>query len=403
MAIKKTATKKRVPVRRAPARSIERETREAVSATPVSLMLYRRIALAFICVVSVMLVTVIYLSTVEATIRITPVKKQFTSDLIVHTALSPVDPTDIKGTVVIGSLNKTKTFAPTGAGAKKVEGISKGEVTITNKSGTSQALVATTRFLTKDDVLFRLDKSVTVPAGGSIVAAVHADKAGASGDIAVSHFTIPGLNEIKQSLIYADSKDAFVGGEQSIAVISKDELDAAVQSTQEEILNDAKDMLRAQADGIYTGEEFTAKITDQKTSIQPDTESKSYDVTLTVSVTAVFYDRLALTKLMAAHVYEGVGQGQDVSETDVATMKVTVEQVDAKQKTASLHVGLNGNIITTRTSKALDAGRFAGLTAQEVKDLLIKDGIASNVEVRFFPFWITHVPRLKDHINILLK
>ncbi len=403
MVTKKTATKKRVPVRRVATRSVERETREAPTNNVVSLVLYRRIALAFICVVSVVLVTVIYLSTVEATIKITPVQKEFTSDLIVHTALNPVDPTDIRGTVVNGSLAKTKTFAPTGAGAKKVEGISKGNVVITNKSSSPQALIATTRLLTKDGILFRLDKTVNVPAAGSVIVAVHADKAGVSGDIAPSHFTIPGLNEVKQASIYADSKEAFTGGEQIVAVVGQDELDASIKATQEEILNDAKDMLRAQSGGKLDGEEFTAEITDQKTSIKPDTESKSYDVTLTVSVTGVFYDRTSLTKLMAQHVYEGVGQGQDISGTDVSTMKVTIEQVDLKQKTASLLAHLNGRIITTRTSKALDPSRFIGLNAQQVQELLIKDGVASSVDVQFFPFWIKCVPRLKDHINILLK
>ena len=403
MVTKKTATKKRVPVRRTAPRPVEKETREEPTMNVVSLVLYRRIALAFICVVSIVLVIVIYLSTVEATIKITPVQKQFTSDLIVHTAVSPVDPTDIKGAVVNGSLTKTKTFAPSGAGAKKVDGVSKGNVVITNKSSSPQALVATTRLLTKEGILFRLDKTVNVPANGSLVAAVHADKAGATGDVAPSHFTIPGLNEIKQASIYADSKDVFTGGVSSVAVVGQDELDAAVKATQEEILNDAKDMLRAQSGGKYDGEEFTAETTDQKTSIKPDTESKSFDVTLTVSVTGVFYDRTSLTKLMAQHVYEGIGQGQDISGTDVTKMKVTVEQVDLKQKTASLHAHLDGNIITTRTSKALEAGRFVGLNAEEVKELLAKDSIASSVEVQFFPFWISRVPRLKDHINIQLK
>lgn len=412
MPTKKTATKKRVPVRRAPARSIEIEedshdspvrNRQVPMATTVSLALYRRIALAFICIVSVTLVAVVYLSTVEATIKITPVQKQFSSDLIVHTALNPIDPTDIKGIVVTGTLNKTKTFTPTGAGAKKVEGISKGNVTITNKSSASQGLVATTRLLTKDGVLFRLDKSVNVPAGGSIVAAVHADKAGVAGDVPSSHFTIPGLNAEKQTLIFADNTEQFVGGESSVAVVSKDELDEAIKTTQEESLNDAKDMLRAQAGGTFDGESFTSDIVNQKTSIQPNTESKSYDVTLTVSVTGVFYDRVALTKLMAEHVYEGIGQGQDFSGTDMTKMTVTVDQIDAKQKIASLRAHVDGNIITTRTSKSLDASRFLGLNAQEVKDLLISDGIASSVDVHFFPFWITHVPRLKDHITILLK
>ncbi|MEK7452147.1 MAG: hypothetical protein AAB664_02320, partial [Patescibacteria group bacterium] len=395
MAIKKTAAKKRVPVHRLSVRSSEKDDEPVVSNTNVSLVLYRRIALAFIAVVSIVLVIVVYLSTVEATILVTPMQKPFTSDLIVQTAVNPVNPTDVKGAVVTGTLHKTKTFIPTGTGAKKIEGFAKGNLTITNKTSISQSLVATTRFLSKEGVLFRLEKSVIVPANGSVVASVYADKIGASGNIPASHFTIPGLSPVKQASIYADSTVAFTGGEQAIAVVSKEELDAAIKTTQEEIVQDAKDMLRAQSGGTFDGEEFTAKITDQKTSIKPETESKSFEVTLTVSITGVFYEKVTLTKLMAKHVYEGVGQGQDIADTDVTTTTVKIEHVDQKQKTASLHAHLEGNLIATRTSKLLDASRFVGLSEQEVKDLLLKDDFASSVEVRFFPFWITRVPHLK--------
>ena len=173
------------------------------------------------CCVSIVLVIVVYLSTVEATILVTPMQKPFTSDLIVQTAVNPVNPTDVKGAVVTGTLHKTKTFIPTGTGAKKIEGFAKGNLTITNKTSISQSLVATTRFLSKEGVLFRLEKSVIVPANGSVVASVYADKIGASGNIPASHFTIPGLSPVKQASIYADSTVAFTGGEQAIAVVKR--------------------------------------------------------------------------------------------------------------------------------------------------------------------------------------
>ena len=404
MVTKKAATKKRVPVRRA-TKVVAREIEEPMLAdsSTVSLALYRRIAVAFIVVVAIVLVTVLYLSTVQATLVVHAIQKDFASDLIVHTAQTPVDPTDIKGNVVSGSMTKTKTFAPTGDGAKKVEGTSKGNITITNKGAAAQPLVATTRFLTADGILFRLDKTVSVPANGSVVAAIHADKPGITGDVAATHFIIPGLNAAKQLLISADSKETFIGGEQSISVVGQSEMDAAVQATKQEMVNDARDMLRTQAGGTFDGEIFTGDITAQKVSIKPDTEAKSYDVTLTTTVTGVFYDRTALKALMTSHIYDGIGQGQDVSDLNADAMLVSVEQVDTKTNTASLHAHLDGHIITTRTNKALDVGRFVGLSADEAKELLVKDGTASSVDVSFFPFWISHIPRLKDHINIDLK
>lgn len=369
-------------------------------ATAVPLLLYRRIALAFIVVVAAVLLVVMYLSTMQAVIHVKPVAKDFSSDLIVHTTASPIEETDIRGTVVSGTMTKTKIFQPSGEGAKQVEGKSGGTVILTNKSNAPQALVATTRLLSSGGILFRLDKSVVVPAGGTIDAMVHADKPGATGDIAPSHFTIPGLNATKQAQIYADSKTAFTGGVQTVAVVSKTELQASVDALKEEITSDAKEMLRAQAGTGFDGEVFAADITNQKTSIQPDTESKSYDVTLTVKIAGVFYDRTALKKLFSQHLYEGLGQGQDFAGTKVDDMQVTIDQYNIAQKVSSLHAHLEGKMIITRTNKALDVGRFVGMTEDDVQKTLVKSGVAESVQVDFFPFWLNKIPRLKDHIYI---
>ena len=131
MATKKVATRKRVPVKRVIRVSEQAEIKMPpphLHATAVPLMLYRRIALAFIVVVAAVLLVVMYLSTMQAVIHVKPVAKDFSSDLIVHTAMTPLDETDIRGTVVSGSMTKTKTFEPSGEGAKQVEGKSSGTV-----------------------------------------------------------------------------------------------------------------------------------------------------------------------------------------------------------------------------------------------------------------------------------
>lgn len=425
MAIKKVATHKRVPVKRV-TRVVAREEEDekpvvhghahahSHTHTPaVPLVLYRRIALAFIIVVVAVLLIVMYLSTMQATIHIKPIAKDFSSDLIVHLSASPIDDTEIHGAVLAGTINKTKTFEPSTTGAKQVDGISTGTVTLTNKTNASQALIATTRLLSSANVLFRIDKNVVVPAGGSVDVAVHADKPGAAGDVEPGHFTIPGLTVPKQAVIFADSKETFTGGVQTVAVVSKEEIQKSIDVLKDEITNDAKDMLRAQANvgfsggagpgSAWDGEIFTSDVISQKASIEPDTESKSYDVTETVTITGVFYDRAALKQLFSQHLYDGLGQGQDFAGTKIDDMKVTIDQYDAAQKAASLHAHLDGKMIMTRTNKALDVGRFVGMSADEVNKTLVGDGTAESVKVDFYPFWLNRIPRLKDHVNIDFK
>lgn len=96
--------------------------------------------------------------------------------------------------------------------ATAVDGIAEGTFELVNETGNAQVLVATTRLLSEDGVLFRLKDRVSVPAGGRITATAAADQPGASGNVGPGRFTIPGLSTAQQSVIYAELKEEAVGG-----------------------------------------------------------------------------------------------------------------------------------------------------------------------------------------------
>jgi hypothetical protein len=117
-----------------------------------------------------------------------------------------------------------KTFDSTGK--KNVSNQkAKGKVTIYNEfSSSPQALVATTRFLSDDQKVFRLVQGVNIPGTtkvgeeikpGIVEAEVVADEPGDSYNISATNFTIPGFknsgNE-KYAKIYAKSTSSMAGG-----------------------------------------------------------------------------------------------------------------------------------------------------------------------------------------------
>ena len=89
-----------------------------------------------------------------------------------------------------------------------VAGRAGGMVTIINTTSRAQPLVATTRLLSSNGILFRITKSVVVPARGQVRVAAAADAIGAAGDIEPTRWTIPGLSRVLQQLIYAESRSA---------------------------------------------------------------------------------------------------------------------------------------------------------------------------------------------------
>lgn len=108
------------------------------------------------------------------------------------------------------NLEAEETFIP--KTVVSMEDFATGEVTIINNSAQNQALVANTRLLSPDKLLFRLTTKINVPSYQKIRANVRADKPGQEYEISPTKFTIPGLSPILQTKIYAESKEPMAGG-----------------------------------------------------------------------------------------------------------------------------------------------------------------------------------------------
>lgn len=402
MPTKKTTTKKRVVVKKSEPKRVETDIHEP-GAMP--LMIYRRIAVTFVFVVAVALIAVLYLSTVQAVIQVSSTQTSIATEFIAGVFELSTEESEIRGRVVSGILGKTQTITPTPdeASMKDVEGVATGAVTITNNLTFDQGLVATTRLLSSGGVLFRLTDAVTVPAGGSVTAEVYADEKGASGDIAPTTFTIPGLSAARQASVTAESFEAFTGGVTQVAIVSQEDIDEAVAQVQASLESDARSMLTAEVGDAFSEAVYLTSVQEQSVSIEPDSEAASFDVALTIKVVGVFYDRAMLETIALRKLYEGLGQGQTFVSVEPSMIEVTLDAVDEEAKEANLHVRLSAQAINSQTSQALEVGRFVGMDEQEVQDLLLGEGVATDVDVKFFPFWISHVPRLKDHIYIEIQ
>jgi hypothetical protein len=397
MMIKKVAKSRRISVSKKPSVDL------GASSQTIPLLLYRRIALLFIVLVAAALIAVLYLATMQAVVHVSAVPKEIKTNFIVRTVETATTDGEVQGEIHTGTLGKTKPFTPSGGSQKEIEEQASGRVTLSSTMSSSQPLVATTRLLSKEGVLFRLRRGVTVPAGGSVEADVYADQKGVSGNIGPTTFSIPGLNEVKQKLVTAASSQPITGGVKKISVLSQEEIDEAVAALKSELLEDAKGMLRAERQKAYTGEAFFVDVKSQKVGARAGDEVGSFDVEMQVAVSGVFYDDEALKKTTLRKLYEGLGDGQEFLDTGESRRVVTVSQVNLTQRAASIHVSQTGKAVVSRASEALDVGRFVGMSEEDVETLLVGEGVATNVNVDFFPFWVRTVPRLKDHIYVEIQ
>jgi hypothetical protein len=139
----------------------------------------------------------------------------------------------------------------------------RGKVVIYNEYSTSpQPLVATTRFLSSGEKLFRLIDGITIPgmemvAGemvpGKVEAQVIADEGGESFNIAADKFSIPGFQgsgSEKYNKFYAISTEAMTGGgngDQTANYITDSDIDEAKAKVLANLKEDIKSKLEAAA------------------------------------------------------------------------------------------------------------------------------------------------------------
>ncbi|MDQ5951966.1 MAG: hypothetical protein QG626_93 [Patescibacteria group bacterium] len=369
-----------------------------------SLRMYQHIAVAFVVITFLLLLCVLYLSVSRATIRVVADPKVIDVEARIDVVKdSPVE-SQVQGVVAETVIEKSRVFTLPSEGAKPVEGKASGYVTLINESAKEQPLVATTRLISQEGILFRLQNAVTVPAGGQVEAFVKADSAGRAGEIGASKFTIPGLNATLQTQIYGVSVAGMTGGVQYVRALSQADIDNAVDVLAGEILAEAKQTLSANADrNVLDGESYSLTTVSQSTDAAVGAEVGSFTLTLKQKVAAVYYPKVQVQNTAERLLSEQVPDGFQVSLVNRQTSRTEVEEIDIKNSTAGITVYLDGLSMISEDAQTLDKDRFVGRAPHEVITLLQASEAIQDVSVSFTPFWLKRVPTLQDHIKIIIE
>lgn len=379
--------------------------RESRGAQPLSrsLKVYQRIAVAFVFMTFFLLLAVLYLSISRATITVVANPRVISVDTEVMAVANPTNDGELSGIVSKQSFNTKEIITLPTDGGTAVEEKAGGMVTIINESENSQPLVGTTRLLSKDGVLFRIDSAVNVPPKGQIEVLAHADKTGLSGEIGPTQFTIPGLPESLQKSIYAVSIDSMKGGVSYKRKLTQKDIDDAVSSVSNSLLEKAKTTISATIDSaVFSGQSYSSVVTSQGASAMVGSDVGSFTVTLAMDVTAIYYDQNAVKKYALSQLYLRVPEGYAAQSISTDSVQMSVKSADTKAGSATLGVYLEGRAIISEDSEVLSKDRFVGRAPNEVLTLLRASEAIKDASVSFTPFWLERVPTLKDHIKIII-
>ena len=356
---------------------------------------YKIVAITFLILTLVLFGVIIFMSSKRAVVTI--VTKNDVVDISTRIKIGSVEKgADISGTSTTTMITYKDAFSPTGS--KQEEGIATGFVTLHNDSNSSQPLVATTRLLTDDDVLFRLKDRVVVPANGEIRAEVYADEKGVEGDVLPQEkFIIPGLNASRQKEIYASSDESMSGGLAQVGVLSSDDLRKAEKELEEKLLEE----------GMTLFADDTAIVTIIQKTIESDTdvgeEVAKFTLTGKATIVATLYDVDELNEWATKALKKREISDDEIVHPSDTEPTVTFDEYDAVDGIAIVQVFQDGLATLNPESPTLQKNMFLGKTKDEVRHYLLPLDHVHEVDVEFSPAWIRKVPFISEHVTVVVK
>jgi hypothetical protein len=406
--------------------------------------IYRRIAYTFIALTVIIVLAVLWLTSVKAEVLVKVKRDRVRLDGVVEVAKEPKSG-QIPGRVVHGAYEKVQEFPVLGAAGEPIDPsktpavttpvpapvpvvneavIAKGTVRIVNKYSKSQTLVKTTRLLTSDNKLYRIDAQVVIPPGGEVSVGAYADKPGSQFVLTgPQKFTIPGLFVDVQQYIYAESDAPFRAVPQDSASIpepvnptptpttpkagkpvTQADLDRAEKTLTDTVVNQAMKALAAEV-GSTTNLEvvYVVKVVDRKFMVRPGDIAENFLASVKLDVTAVYYGKEDMQTLVRSRLRERVPAGREFLPFDSGAVTYSLESSDLTQEIASIRVSADAAYRLSPASPLLQKSVIAGKSKSEAESLLRAVEGVESVEVKIQPGWIDSVPSLKDRIDLKVE
>ncbi len=360
---------------------------------------YRTIAVTFLIVTLLLLGVIIFFTSKKATIVIVAKTDNKNINLDIGVASQKTGDLSIAGIVTTTKFHLSQKYSPTGN--KTTDGVAVGEVTLINETAAPQTLVKTTRLLTSAGVLFRLSDRVSIPAKGQVLASVYADQLGASGNIAPSKFTIPGLAEDKQKVIYASSSKDISGGVRTIGVLSAEDL----KSAKSDYANKVKQTVESSLEDAGSFGQKLIFVPDNNVVVdrQIGEEITEFNLSGTSTVIIVYYNKEDLKSILAKEVSNRV----DVSTEKVLSVskepQVTLGSYDIEKQKGQLSVYQDVLVTLDVNGEKLMVNNFFGKKKDEIERYVFGLGHVVGVDVKFSPGWMRTAPAVAEKVQVVVK
>ncbi|NQT49661.1 hypothetical protein HQ571_03125 [Candidatus Kuenenbacteria bacterium] len=363
---------------------------------------YKKIVLGFVIVTVLLVGIILYFSASRAVIKVQPigssVETDFVSDVVSDGA--------VEGSALQGVLFETEVEGAgngVATGTMILEGNAIGKVTLINQRADAQSLVKTTRLLTADGILIRLMESVNIPANGQLEADVYADDPNSFDELQPTKFTIPGLWEGLQSQVFAESKGVLKSTGDSVKIIQDADIKKAKTDLTEVLYNKGIEEFKKQLPSMdYVTLVVSKTVVEETVDAEVGAQQDTFEVSSKLQLVMIGLDPNKVVEMAGDRLQQVVPQGQELLNLSMDKFSYKVQNFDNEKKTANVKVHVAGEAVIKADSQIFQKDKMVGLSPKGVELYLANYSEIESVSVELSPFWVKKVPKLKDHINIVI-
>jgi hypothetical protein len=372
--------------------------------------------LVFLAFCAIVTLGAAFLILPSADIAITPKTEPLTInlDVIIDKNISEtnLETSKIPGQIISVEKEASQEFPATGI--KKMEEKAKGIVTIYNEwDSSSQILVKTTRFLSKEGKLFRTIKTVTVPGfsringddiPGTIDVEVIADEPGEDFNIDSTSFTIPGLSgTTKYSSIYGRSKEPMAGGiVGEVKIVSEKDIEEAKNFLAVIFQEKAKNQLKEETpDGLETMENSShEEIVESNSSAAAGDQADKFTQFVKVKSSVLAFGEEDLKDFAAKNLIKNAAEEREIigGAMEISYGKAEID-FEAGQMIIPVHIEA---LAAWKINEDEIKNQILGKNEGEIRNYLQDKNEIKRAKVSFWPFWVKRVPRSANKINLTI-
>lgn len=375
---------------------------------------YKKIAFNFLFFVIILAGLAGYFIFYKVEIYITPVKEKISVDFLTEIKEGDYNAKSgdeiIKGEISSLEIDGDKDFVTSGEKELFLDVF--GSVFVINKEAFNQPLVATTRLLTPDNILFRIKKGIIVPANGEIEVDVYPDDENFKNIIKPTKFSIPGLSERLQKTIYAESRSD-LGKKKLVKILTQEDINVAREELAEDLYNQAKIQFNSKNKSkinfnligrIPKIKEVSYKeVILSKSNKEVGEETEKFNLYLKIKATEISFDENKISDLAENKLKEAVPDDKRFIRINKDSFNYVVDEFDFGKKSAEIKVYASGEMVISEDSLFLNGNNLAGKIIDEAKEYLEKNSAIENVEIKVLLNCLKYIPKNQRKVKIIIN